>query len=253
MAKPKTLTDFDKELFQTFRRVEVNNLLLDAIKHILKYAKFLRKLCTNKRRLKDDERINMGRNVSALIQPNMLQKCKDLDTFTILCTIGNSTFSNAFLDLGASINAMPTSIYKSFNLVLLKQIGVVIQLKNRSTAVPAGVVKDVLVIVDRLIFLAEFYILDMAEDSSMPTLILGRPFLKTVSSCTCTITDLCKVCIEIDAYLTINDVSYAEAIHAAELDSSTRTFPSIVQPPILELNPFPKHMKYVILESGNNC
>eukprot|EP00268_Persea_americana_P047344 TRINITY_DN4927_c0_g1_i6.p2 TRINITY_DN4927_c0_g1~~TRINITY_DN4927_c0_g1_i6.p2 ORF type:complete len:153 (-),score=38.26 TRINITY_DN4927_c0_g1_i6:299-757(-) len=68
----------DKELLKTFRKVEVNIPLLDAIKQIPKYAKFLKELCTHKRRLKGNERISLGQNVSALIQP-IPQKCKDPD------------------------------------------------------------------------------------------------------------------------------------------------------------------------------
>ncbi|KAL0418998.1 UNVERIFIED_CONTAM: hypothetical protein Sradi_1313300 [Sesamum radiatum] len=38
----------EKEIFETFRKVEVNIPLLDAIKQIPPYAKFLKKLCTSK-------------------------------------------------------------------------------------------------------------------------------------------------------------------------------------------------------------
>ncbi|KAA3481138.1 retropepsin-like protein [Gossypium australe] len=37
-----------KEILETFRKVEVNKPLSDAIKQILRYAKFLKDLCTNK-------------------------------------------------------------------------------------------------------------------------------------------------------------------------------------------------------------
>ena len=183
-SKPNVHAELDKELLDTFRKVEVNIPLLDAIKQIPKYAKFLKDLCTHKRRLKGDEKISVGRNVSALIQPSLPQKCKDPGTFTIPCTIGNSTFGDALLDLGASINVMPSSVYKSLNLGELKPTGVVIQLANRSTAHPAGVLEDVLVQVNKLIFPADFYILDMEDESSInrATLILGRPFLKTAKT-----------------------------------------------------------------------
>ncbi|XP_042406117.1 uncharacterized protein LOC121996270 [Zingiber officinale] len=63
----------------------------------------------------------------------------------------------------------------------LQPTGVVIQLANRSQAHPAGVIEDVLVKVRELIFLADFYILDMEGDvlANRAPLILGRPFLKT--------------------------------------------------------------------------
>jgi len=63
----KKMEEADKEILETFRKVEVNIPLLDAIKQIPRYAKFLKELCTNKRTLKGSERISMGRNVSALI------------------------------------------------------------------------------------------------------------------------------------------------------------------------------------------
>ena len=65
------------------------------------------------------------------------------------------------LDLGASINVMPYSIYVSLKLGLLNKTGVMIQLADRSIAYPKGVVKDVLLQVDDLFFLADFYMLDI--------------------------------------------------------------------------------------------
>jgi len=51
-------------------------------------------------------------------------------------------------------------------------------LADRSITYPFGVLEDVLVKVNELIFPTDFVILDMAEDEDMP-LILGRPFFAT--------------------------------------------------------------------------
>nr|KYP32764.1 hypothetical protein KK1_046457 [Cajanus cajan] len=85
------------------------------------------------------------------------------------------------LDLGASINVMPLSIFKYLSLGPLQPIGVVIQMANRSVAHPTGFVEDVLVRVGELIFPADFYVLDMEKGFSYGSapIILGRPFLKT--------------------------------------------------------------------------
>ena len=40
----------NKDLYETFRRCEVNIPLLDAIKQVPRYAKFLKGLCTIKRK-----------------------------------------------------------------------------------------------------------------------------------------------------------------------------------------------------------
>jgi len=84
------------------------------------------------------------------------------------------------LDLEASINVMPTSIFNALGLGPLKATGVVIQLTNQTNAHPAGLIEDVLVRVNELIFLANFYILEMEGDSvsSKSPIILARPLLK---------------------------------------------------------------------------
>ena len=53
--------------------------------------------------------------------------------FTIPCKIGNTRFERAMLDLGASINVMPYSIYASLNLGPLEETSVIIQLADRLT------------------------------------------------------------------------------------------------------------------------
>ncbi|CAN6691844.1 unnamed protein product [Malus baccata var. baccata] len=76
---------------------------------------------------------------------------------------------------------MPYSIYASMNLGELKNDGVIIQLADRSNAYPKGVLEDVLVQVDNLIFLADFYVLEMEDSPNVTPLpiLLGRPFMKT--------------------------------------------------------------------------
>ncbi|XP_022847521.1 uncharacterized protein LOC111370040 [Olea europaea var. sylvestris] len=59
-----------------------------------------------------------------------------------------------------------------------KATTVTLQLVDRSLTHPRGIIEDVLVKVDKLIFPADFLILDMEEDKDVP-IILGRPFLAT--------------------------------------------------------------------------
>ena len=78
------------------------------------------------------EVVKVGENVSAILQRKLPPKCKDPGSFTIPCVIGNTHFESAMLDLGASINVMPYSIYASMNLGVLKNDGAIIQLADRS-------------------------------------------------------------------------------------------------------------------------
>ncbi|CAN6723533.1 unnamed protein product [Malus baccata var. baccata] len=171
----------EKDILETFRKVQVNIPLLDAIKQVPRYAKFLKELCTTRKRMATKEVVKVGENVSAILQRKLPPKCKDPGSFTIPCVIGNTRFESAMLDLGASINVMPYSIYASMNLRALKNDGVIIQLADRSNAYPKGVLEDVLVQVNHLVFSADFYVLEMDESDHAPSLpiLLGRPFMKT--------------------------------------------------------------------------
>ncbi|RDY08755.1 hypothetical protein CR513_06985, partial [Mucuna pruriens] len=122
--------------------------------------------------------------VSGLTRRNsqvLSKKCRDPGIFSVPCTIGECTFADAMLDLGASINVMPASIYRSLNFGDLEPTGMTIQLAKRSIVQPLGVLEDVLVQVSELISPTDFYVQDMEDETSRKesTLILGRPFLMT--------------------------------------------------------------------------
>ena len=124
--------ELEKDILDTFRKVQVNIPLLDAIKQVPKYAKFLKEMCTTKRRYKVNKKVSLGENVSAVIQRKLPPKCKDPGSFTIPCRIGNTSFERVMCDLGSSINVMPRSIFNKLNLGNLKETGVIIQLVDRS-------------------------------------------------------------------------------------------------------------------------
>ncbi|CAN6707366.1 unnamed protein product [Malus baccata var. baccata] len=129
----------------------------------------------------EESRLPTAKVVPPLPQVPNVSNLPNPGSFTIPCVIGNTRFESAMLDLGASINVMPYSIYASMNLGALKNDGVIIQLADRSNAYPKGVLEDVLVQVNHLVFPADFYVLEMDESDHAPSLpiLLGRPFMKT--------------------------------------------------------------------------
>ncbi|CAM8993889.1 unnamed protein product [Rhodiola kirilowii] len=135
----------DEDVFVLFSKVEINIPLLEAIKQIPRYAKFLKELCTNQRRSTRYDQELMSRNVSAVIQRKVPPKCGDPGTYTIPCTIGNIRIENCMLDLGASINVLPFSIYSCLRIGPLEPTGLTIQLADRSCKQPEGKIEDVLV------------------------------------------------------------------------------------------------------------
>ncbi|KAL6508897.1 hypothetical protein OROHE_021456 [Orobanche hederae] len=167
-----------------FRKVEINIPLLDALEHIPRYAKFLKELCTSKKKLIGKQTIKVGENISAVLQKRLPWKCKDPSVFAVPCRLGNLFVPKAMLDLGASINVLPYSYYKSMGIGTLTETGVVLQLADHSIVHPKGMLEDVLVQVNELIFPADFYVLDMGidDDSTFSSILLGRPFMATAKT-----------------------------------------------------------------------
>ena len=91
-----------------------------------RYARFLKELCTNKRKLKGNEKISVEENIYVVLQKKLPPKSKDPSMFSIPCKIGNSSFNRCMLDLGASINVMPRSAYDYLNLGPLEHTSLVI-------------------------------------------------------------------------------------------------------------------------------
>ncbi|CAL8089123.1 unnamed protein product [Prunus armeniaca] len=141
---------------ETFKKVQINISLLNAIARIPKCAKFLKDLCTNKRRFKEHEQVALSEEVSAVLQRKLPPKLKDPGSFSIPCIVSDFKFQKAVLDLGVSINLMPHYIYVKLNLGELQATFVSIQLAVRTIRYPKGILKDVLVKVEELI-LPEIY------------------------------------------------------------------------------------------------
>ena len=122
--------------------------------------------------------MNLTEACNTILQRKLPHKLKDPSSFTIPCKIENSIFEIALCDLEASINLMPLSIFKRLGLGEARPTTITLQLANRSSKHPWGVIEDVLVKVDKFIFPTDFIVLDMEEDKDI-SIILGRPFLTT--------------------------------------------------------------------------
>ncbi|XP_023767926.1 uncharacterized protein LOC111916489 [Lactuca sativa] len=162
----------DDEIMTMFRKVETNIPLSDAITQIPRYAKFLKELCTFEKKLKGIQTVKVGEDISVVLQKWLLKKCKDPGVFMVPCKMGNLFVPRVMLDLGASINVLPYTSYKTMVIGPLAEIIVIIQLADRSLAHPKGVLEDVLGQVNELVFPADFYVLDMGDDDQTSSSIL---------------------------------------------------------------------------------
>ncbi|GJT27827.1 reverse transcriptase domain-containing protein [Tanacetum coccineum] len=84
----------------------------------------------------------------------------------------------ALANLGASINLMPLSIWKTLSLPELTPTQMTLELADRSITYPKGLAEDVFVNVGKFHFPTDFVVVDFKADPRVP-LILGRSFLRT--------------------------------------------------------------------------
>ena len=172
-------------ILEVLRQVKVNIPLLDLIKQVPAYAKFLKDLCTIKKGLGIEKKAFLTKQVSAIIQSKYPVKYKDPGSPTISVNIGGNFIDKALLDLGASVNLMPYSVYKQLGLGELQPTNITLSLADRSVNIPKGIVEDVLVKIDKFYYPVDFVVLDTEPSSNEPNhvpIILGRPFLATANA-----------------------------------------------------------------------
>ena len=90
-----------------------------------------------------------------------LVKYKDPSCPTISVNIGGTCVKKALLDLGASVNLLPYSVYKQLGLGELKPTTITLSLADRSIKIPKGIMEDVLIQVDKFYYPIDFVVLDI--------------------------------------------------------------------------------------------
>jgi len=136
-----------------FKKLEITLPFGEALLQMPLNAKFLKDMLTKKNRYIHSDRIVVEGNCRIVIQRILPPKHKDPEVVSMCQRLGE-------------IEIIPTRM--------------TLQLVDRSIARPYGVIEDVLVKVEHLIFPADFVVIDIEEDVDIP-LILGRPFMSTTS------------------------------------------------------------------------
>nr|GEY09259.1 reverse transcriptase domain-containing protein [Tanacetum cinerariifolium] len=149
-----------------------------ALVHMPKFAPMFKKLLNNKEKLIELTKTPLNENCSSVVLKKLLEKLGDPGRLLIPCDFSKFDNCLAILDLGASINLMPLSIWKKLRLPTLNDKKMVLELADRTISKPTGVAENVFVKVGKFCFPADFVVLDFVADPRVP-LILGRPFLST--------------------------------------------------------------------------
>ena len=175
LSKPKAkVRESDDHLLDAFQKVTITIPLVDAIRHIPSYAKFLKGICTPHRRPK---RIQLSENISSIMRNSLPIIKRDPGAPMITSEI----FTRSLLDTGASINILPKAIYDRRHVGEFQPFLIELCLADGSVRKPHGIVEDVIVRIEGCYFLVDFLVVDMkiTKELSQAPIILGRPFLAT--------------------------------------------------------------------------
>jgi gag-polyprotein putative aspartyl protease len=165
---------------ELLKKLNVNIPFTDVVTQIPTYAKFLKDILSNRRKL-DDETVTLTEKVSAIVMNKLPPKLQDPGNFTIPCSIGNTKFNRALYDLGASVSLIPKSVFNRIGVGELVSTKISLQLADESVKYPVGQVEDLPLQVGKFYIPINFVVIEMDEDPNTP-LILGQPFLNTVDT-----------------------------------------------------------------------
>ncbi|XP_058745944.1 uncharacterized protein LOC131618805 [Vicia villosa] len=99
LKNTKTENQFQK-FIKVIEKIHVEIPFTEAITQIPSYAKFLKDILSNKRRLDDPKPLECH----SISENKLSKKDKDPGSFSIPCVLGNHMIDKAILDLGASVD-----------------------------------------------------------------------------------------------------------------------------------------------------
>lgn len=122
------------------------------------------------------EHVNMTAKDESVISKALPPKLKDLSNFTISCNIIDVNILHVLCDLGSSINVMPLKTVKKLKVGEITPNNMTLTLVDSCVTQLVGILHDVLVHVDGLVFPTDFVVLD-TKGASGGYFIQGKPFL----------------------------------------------------------------------------
>ncbi|XP_022040294.1 uncharacterized protein LOC110942840 [Helianthus annuus] len=155
------MEDQYSKFLELFKTLLINIPFIEAIVQMPNYAKFLKTLLANTKK--------MGEATNKLSNPG---------SFILPYEIGQLVASDALANIGARINLMLYSFFAKLGLGEPSPTRMSFLLAHRSVKYPRGIVENMLVKIGKYLYPADFVILDMDVDLKIP-IILGRPFLTT--------------------------------------------------------------------------
>ncbi|XP_073137151.1 uncharacterized protein [Henckelia pumila] len=136
-----------KKFLEIIKKLHVNIPFADVLAQMSGYAKFLKEILANKKKLTNLDTVTLNEECLAVLLKKLPPQLRDPGSFYVPCAIS-----------------------------MMEPTTMSLKLADRSIKYPKGIVENVLLKVNEFIFPVDFVVLDMDDDRET-SLILGRPFL----------------------------------------------------------------------------
>ncbi|CAN6580943.1 unnamed protein product [Malus baccata var. baccata] len=238
----------EKDILETFRKVQVNIPLLDAIKQVPRYAKFLKELCTTRKRMSTKEVVKVQRaKVNHLVFP--------ADFYVLEMDESDHAPSLPILLGRPFMKTARTKIDVYSGTLSMEFDGEVVNF-NLSDSIKYPSEDHSCFSIDIIDSLAQGYLDDLNDDALEKVITRGME-LKTKGADSSVTHDIhglghavhpSEELIEVVAALESSPKLDGKYTTRESIPISTnKLLPSIIQAPILELKPLPSHLKYIFL------
>ncbi|XP_024027316.1 uncharacterized protein LOC112093341 [Morus notabilis] len=257
-----------RRFIDVLKQLHINIPLVEALEQMPNYVKFIKDILSKKRRLGEFEMVALTEEYNAILKNKLPPKLKDPCSFTIPCSIGDQYVGKALYDLGASINLMPMSIFRKLGID--REVPIILGrpfLATGSTLIDVQKGELTMRVHDQQVTFNVFKAMRFADEveecSAINVLdsLVAAEFEKTCSEKLIKEDDLTD--FEVDEDNNDGQVSWMEGRHTSAssrrqfepLELSERPFkqhkPFVEEPPILELEPLPAHLRYAYLGDSN--
>ncbi|KAI3739206.1 hypothetical protein L2E82_29605 [Cichorium intybus] len=136
-----------EDMWELFSQIKVNIPLVKLIKEVPAYTKFLKDMCIHKKHIVSHlpKMISLPENVSSILMDAFPPKMKDPGVPLISVDLGDMHIKRVLLYLGASVNILPGQLFDKHEFGTMRSTDVILQLADKSTKIPRGMLVDVII------------------------------------------------------------------------------------------------------------
>lgn len=155
---------------EVFKKIHINITFAYALAQMSNYARFLNKVISKKMKLEQFGTV-IKKNVMSFSGRYSLRNQKIRVSSLVLVQLAFLLLLRHYVTLELVSIWCPHQYSKKLGIGEVKLATITLQLANRSITCPRGIIEDIFVKIDKIIFMVEFYSFEMEEDQELPIIL----------------------------------------------------------------------------------